>query len=399
MTTAPVDRSVDAPVVGGPRQEPRASGSVGTVTAFASSTSAADLVDLAELARRMFMAHGVDERLEIAAREIHRHVGCPVAVSALDGGSLGRTEVLGSATATDRDAVATAFEALAEERRTGEAAVGSRLRRGPAVGVHAGPAGFVVLDPPRGMGRFLQAAATVVSAAIAVETTAVDPAMSLAWTAHEIRSPLAGVRAALDQALVGTDPTHARSLIERGRRELSRISTLAESLLRWGVPHRDDLELRRVSLVGIVRETVDEADLELPTHRIAIEGSDDAEILVDPVQLKVAIVNLLRYAVAYSSRGTVTVSVTTERGRAAIVVADPGSGATTPIDDAVFEAFVRGGDAATVERRGAGLGVFICRKIVEAHGGSVCAERRIAGTAFRIELPTVAVRGGSRCAS
>jgi Histidine kinase-, DNA gyrase B-, and HSP90-like ATPase len=396
MTTAPVDRSVDTPTVGGPRQDPHASSPLGTVTAFASS-SAADLADLAELARRMFMAHGVEERLEIAAREIHRHVGCPVAVSALD--NVGGTQVLGTATATDRDAVATALEALADERRTGEAAVGSRLRRGPAVGVHAGPAGFVVLDPPRGMGRFLQAAATVVSAAIEGETTAVDPAMSLAWMAHEIRSPLAGVRTALDQALVGTDPTNARSLIERGRRELSRISTLAESLLRWGVPHGDDLELRRVSLVDIVRETVEEADLELPTHRIAIEGSDDAEILVDPVQLKVAIVNLLRNAVAYSSRGTVTVSVTTELGRAAIVVADPGSGATTPIDDAVFEAFIRGDDRLTVERRGAGLGLFICRKIVEAHGGSVCAERRIAGTAFRIELPTVAVRGGSRCAS
>jgi signal transduction histidine kinase len=395
-----MDRSVEAPEFdGSPQTVPLNVGETGTVTAFA-SRSATAIVDVAELARRLFLARGVDERLEIAASEIHRHVGRPVAVASLDGGELRDAEILGAWTAADRDDLATAFRALVEERRAGEAVLGSRSRRGRAVAVNAGPAGIVVVDPPRGTARFLDAVATVVSAAAAAaEKPTLDPAMSLAWMAHEIRSPLASVLTALDQALVGDDASHARTLIERSRRELSRISTVAASLLRWGVPHRDDLDLRPVSLIGTVRETVTEADLELPTERIAIECADDAEILVDPVQLKVAIVNLLRNAVAYSSHGPVTVSVGTDRGRATITVADPGCEASASVDDGIFDAFVRGADAVTIDRRGAGLGLFICRKIVEAHGGSVSVERRADGTAFRIELPTVAVRSGSRCAS
>jgi signal transduction histidine kinase len=395
-----MDRSVEAAQLdGSPRALQLDVTEAGTVTALASSRSAA-VADVAELSRRLFMAHGVDQRLEIAASEIHRHVGRPVAVAALDGGGLGGAEVLGAWVAADRDAVASAFQTLVEERRTGEAVVGSRSRRGRAMAVHAGLAGIVVLDPPRGIDRFLDAVATVVSAAVAAGTTpTLDPAMSLAWTAHEIRSPLAGVLMALDEALVGEDPSHARTLIERSRREISRISTLAASLLRWGVPHGDDLESRPASLVAMVRETVDEAGIELPTGRIAIETVDDAEIMVDPVQLKIAIVNLLRNAVAYSSHGTITVSVATDRGRATITVADPGSRTSTNVDDGIFDAFARGPDAMTTDRRGAGLGLFICRKIVEAHGGSVSIERRVVGTAFRIELPTIAVRSGSRCAS
>jgi two-component system sensor kinase FixL len=106
--------------------------------------------------------------------------------------------------------------------------------------------------------------------------------------------------------------------------------------------------------------------------RLFTEFSPDAStVLADRVQIQQVLVNLLRNAaeaVANSDRRDITVTTMREGGMIVIGVADTGPGIAPEIVPRLFEAFATGKD------QGMGLGLSICRTIVEAHGGRIWAE-------------------------
>jgi two-component system sensor histidine kinase KdpD len=108
----------------------------------------------------------------------------------------------------------------------------------------------------------------------------------------------------------------------------------------------------------------------------------------DDVLVEQLLMNLLDNAVKYSEEGSpITIRVESLASRIAIEVSDRGRGLREGDERRVFEMFYRGADAKS-DRRGAGLGLAICKAIVAAHGGTIeAANRPGGGAAVRFTLP------------
>jgi signal transduction histidine kinase len=211
--------------------------------------------------------------------------------------------------------------------------------------------------------------------------------LGLAWTAHEVRTPLLGARATIDYVLQDAPHGTGRELLSRSKEELGELAAMVEAVLRWGAG-QGTLDLRPVDLVEIVRASVDASAHEGSLRRVRLVAPRRVRTLVDPSQLKAAVTNVLRNALLYSpSDAEVDVRVEHDRaGMATVIVRDRGPGILPSERDSVFEPLVRG----TAGRRspyGAGLGLFIAKRVVEAHGGTISLESDPGGTIFRVELP------------
>lgn len=211
--------------------------------------------------------------------------------------------------------------------------------------------------------------------------------LGLAWTAHELRGPLLGVNAALEFLLrsdTGSDP--ARAMLRRSQHEVEQLAGLAEGLLRWAAGG-GPLNRREADLVTVVHEAVESCRLETGQDRVRILGTERAIVRIDPVHVRGAVANIVRNAVTYSPPDTeVVVRVEAGEGSVTVSVNDEGPGIPPTERESIFQPFVRGGGSGH-DRTGNGLGLFIARRVVEAHGGRISLGSRGKGATFRIELP------------
>jgi signal transduction histidine kinase len=173
-----------------------------------------------------------------------------------------------------------------------------------------------------------------------------------------------------------------------------RLAALVDDLLDVSRIRTGHLPLRlaTVNLVDALRETADRyrdhlgdvhtLDLELPTEAVFAD--------VDMDRMEQVVTNLLSNAVKYSpAGGTVTLSLVGGAGGALIQVQDSGIG--LPIDslEAIFQPFGRAANATRRSLPGMGLGLYICRTLVERHGGRIWAVSggENNGTSFGFWLP------------
>jgi signal transduction histidine kinase len=213
-------------------------------------------------------------------------------------------------------------------------------------------------------------------------------ALAIAVTAHELRAPLLATRAVLERLLFApATESERRTLLEEGARELDRLASLTELLLQWAngdVP----LSLERIDLVSLVAGCLNEARSEERGRSISMVAPSRLHMTADPMHVRIAVLNLLRNALAYSrADDAVEVVVLRSSSTAVVRVRDHGPGISTDDRPGLFEPLVRG-RLGRARGTGAGLGLFIARHIVEAHGGCISAESDENGTVFRVELPT-----------
>ena len=210
--------------------------------------------------------------------------------------------------------------------------------------------------------------------------------------AHELNQPLTAVSnyaSALGRVLAGIDavPDRARDIVERIRQQTNRagevIRRLREHVAKRGTNRR------REDVNTVVSEAV-ELGL-LGTRHQGVHATVDldpavAPALLDRVQLGQVIVNLVRNAVEAMEAGTtrqLTVSTLALPAAVEIAVADTGPGIPPEVAERLFQPFV------TSKAEGLGLGLSICRELVEAHGGRLSASAvTTGGTRFVIRLPT-----------
>lgn len=121
---------------------------------------------------------------------------------------------------------------------------------------------------------------------------------------------------------------------------------------------------------------------------VHIDAADDLTITADPAKLARVCNNILKNAIAYSSRGT-AIGITAEKKENAVRIAVSNRGKTIPKQqlDRIFEKFYRLDDARSTNTGGAGLGLAIAKEIVTAHGGTIRAESDQGVTTFTVELP------------
>lgn len=218
--------------------------------------------------------------------------------------------------------------------------------------------------------------------------------LGLAWTAHELRGPLLGAKAAIE-SLVRTEDVAAsegslsssdRHLLVRSARELDRLARQMEALLRWGVGV-EQVPRKDTDLVRVVRQAVRSAAMERGDHRVSVSAPSRVNVRGDGETLRLAIANLVRNALSYSpAHSPVTVSVESRGETVSVSVEDSGSGVASGDRERIFHPFYRG-NSGRQARSGSGLGLFIARRIVEAHGGAIWLESDGRGSRFHMELP------------
>ncbi|MCC7370941.1 MAG: PAS domain S-box protein [Chloroflexi bacterium] len=229
----------------------------------------------------------------------------------------------------------------------------------------------------------------------------------LSIASHELRTPVTAISGVAQVALRarqrGTlDDARLTRTLDQIVRGSQRLVTLTEDLLDVSrlQTGRVELRLEPLPIVGFVSEFVDRFSANLDEqHRVRLEAapaSADAGrgFQVDPARFEQVLANLLTNAVKYTPDGgeiVVTVQDAVENGRdgARITVTDPGIGLPSGAEDAIFQPFGRAPNAMHRQIQGLGLGLYICRQILERHGGRIWAESPGDGhgTTFGLWLP------------
>lgn len=210
----------------------------------------------------------------------------------------------------------------------------------------------------------------------------------VADAAHELRTPLAAVRAEIDVTL--RRPRSADSLreaLERIREEVDRLGRLSTRLLDLARLAASTLRLERGDLARVVRE-------ELDAHRSVAEVQEVSLVpelppalaaRFDGAGVRQAVGNLLDNAIKFTPRGgTVRVRLETPAGTWRLTVEDEGPGIPEAEWAAVFEPFCR----LDARVGGTGLGLAIVRDVARGHRGEVWVEPSPVGARFVLEAPT-----------
>jgi two-component system sensor histidine kinase KdpD len=227
-------------------------------------------------------------------------------------------------------------------------------------------------------------------AQVMVETERMRNAV-LSAVSHDLRTPLAtitGVTSSLLEQKEERDPASRRELIQSVYDEATRMDRIVNNLLfmtrlEAGAlrVHKEWLPLDEVVGAALVR-----LEDRLGGRAIRTQLPPDLSLVpLDGVLIEQVLMNLLDNALKYAPPNTpIELSAQASDGEVTIEVADRGAGVPPGDEQRIFDKFYR---AAPSETRGVGLGLTICRGIVEAHGGRIWAENRPGGGArFRFTL-------------
>ena len=220
----------------------------------------------------------------------------------------------------------------------------------------------------------------------------------LAMLAHELRNPLAPMRAALDALERSPDNEEVRAFT-RGmfNRQLTHLTRLVDDLLDMSriTSGHIVLEHETLDLATVVRETADSLRpvLETRGHTLRLDAPEGrAWVQADPTRLAQVVSNLLSNSIKYTpDGGRIDVQVTGEEEAATLRVRDNGRGIPANLLPRVFDLFVQGERTLAREESGLGLGLTLVKRLVELHGGTVVAlsEGAGKGSEFIIRLPLV----------
>jgi heavy metal sensor kinase len=217
----------------------------------------------------------------------------------------------------------------------------------------------------------------------------------VADASHELRSPLAILRAELDVAIVGdSSSAELRDAIASAAEEAGRLSRLAENLLTLAEADQVSLPICRESIdIGQSLERLREhfgPSARAAGGDVVTRAPQGLRTHADPLRLEQALGNLLDNALRHGA-DTVVVQAERRGGTVELHVSDNGPGFPPGFLKTAFERFTRADQARTTG--GVGLGLSIVRSIARAHGGEAHATNRVSGGADAwISLPETADR-------
>jgi two-component system, OmpR family, sensor histidine kinase KdpD len=214
----------------------------------------------------------------------------------------------------------------------------------------------------------------------------------LASLSHDLRTPLTAILGSAETLLLDGRSFNAEQTeaLDAIRGQARRTCELVENILDLARLESGAMRLRKEwnSIEEIVGSAIKSRETALKSHTLAVNlpvGLPFVEC--DAVLIERVLVNLLENAAKYTpAQSTITVSARVEKDCIRVDVADRGAGIAAGKEQVIFDKFVRGGEQRGIP--GLGIGLAICRTIVEAHRGKIRVEAVPGGGAdFVFELP------------
>jgi signal transduction histidine kinase len=208
---------------------------------------------------------------------------------------------------------------------------------------------------------------------------------------HELRSPLTSVKGYTSLLLSRWDrlgDDQKRSMLEQVHHDADRVTRLVNELLDISRLETGHLQLRfqTVALANIARSVVAKVALEYPELECGLDFAEGfPPVQADPDKVEQVLTNLVENAAKYANLKGMMVSGTVGEDAVAVAVADTGEGIPDGDLPHVFTKFYRRDEGRP---SGSGLGLWISRGLVEAHGGRLEADSVVGeGSVFRFTLP------------
>ena len=221
--------------------------------------------------------------------------------------------------------------------------------------------------------------------------------------AHELRTPVQSLLGSAemleDQMLAGEQIIRMSKLeVERILRNAKRLAKLTYDILQVSRIESNSLKLQKeqINLQEKIEPVVEDVKPFVDQGKqlqIVFEPKVNEPVIVEADRTKLfeVLSNLLRNAIKFTSKGTVKIVLEKSDSEAIVTVQDTGKGIDPEIKPKMFERFTSKSDSGT------GLGLFISKSIVEAHGGTISGENNPngIGAKFRFTLPLYIVKGGT----
>jgi len=221
----------------------------------------------------------------------------------------------------------------------------------------------------------------------------------LATLAHELRNPLAPIRAAVRILQLKSKPTgESQSALEVIDRQTRQMARLVDDLLDIARITSNKLELRRepIELSEILDSAVETSRplIDQRAQKLIVNAPvESIRLDADLVRLAQVISNLLNNAAKYTPRGgRIWLTAAREENNAVIKVRDTGMGISAEMLPRIFEMFTQAERAANGSPGGLGIGLTLVKRLVEMHGGTITAHSDGGGNGseFVVRVPTIA---------
>jgi PAS domain S-box-containing protein len=217
----------------------------------------------------------------------------------------------------------------------------------------------------------------------------------ISLVSHELRSPLTVITGAVNTVLTEgarLSPEETHQLLNDAALEAESLSHLVGNLMELSRVQADRLFLypEVVNIGKVIQDTIDEIKRQSSTHQFVVDIPRALPpVYVDQLRLERVLRNLMENAVKYSPQGgEIRISVRPEEEHLVIGVSDQGIGISVPDQARLFEPFQRLDDSRLAGIKGAGLGLLVCRRLVEAHGGRIWLESELGqGSTFFFTVP------------
>lgn len=224
----------------------------------------------------------------------------------------------------------------------------------------------------------------------------------IATVSHEIRSPLTTIKGFTKTLLDRWERLADETKLDMLRAidaDADRVTRILTELLDVSRIEAGTLTLHRrtVDVCALAGEVVNELEDRSESHRVGLSAMGSVEVFGDPDKLRQVLTNFIENAQKYTDGGTITVGCRTEDGWGEVRVSDEGEGVAGGLAADIFEKFSRREIPGSPS--GTGLGLYICKGLVEAHGGEIGAEENAQGHGstfwFRIPTPASATAAAS----
>ena len=210
--------------------------------------------------------------------------------------------------------------------------------------------------------------------------------------AHELRSPLTSIKgfsATLVKRWDSFTDEQRFQFVETINADAERMARIVSEVLDLARMEAGTLQLTRVNvhLKSVVEKAAENVARLGGSDRLRISIDDDLLVMGDPERLQHVLGNLLENGIKFSDEGPIDISARASKGEVEISISDRGVGIEAERMEHLFEGPAPPGSSATPS--GSGLGLYLARRLVEAHGGSIEVSSKVGeGSTFVLQLPS-----------